>query len=150
MRGQAIILEHVMLAVASLLILVLVAVVFGEVGRKIQDDQTEAVLSVMAEETASAIVRLHSLGQGLNASTQPAVVLKLDFPPSIGGSDYVIFYSEVDGKVVSMSRGKRAEVELPPGKPVDSTIEGKISSSFSKKASLSYYTGQNRIVLGLT
>ena len=149
MRGQAVIIEHVSLAVASLLILVLVAMVFSEVGNKIQEDETGSILKVMAEETASAVVRAYSLGKGVESSQQPSVVLMMDFPESIAGFDYVIFYSVADEKIVAMSRGKRAEAELPAGKPVDSTIEGKISGSFTKKASVSYYTGQNKIVLGL-
>lgn len=147
MRGQTILLEHVLLTAGTFLIFIMVVLSFAAINQYFTIRRTNDVLAVIAEQTAVAVVSAYEQGQPLETSEEPAVTIYLDLPQDVSGRQYEVTYEEDSGTLLATSGQSRARAELLGlARRID--IDGKISGS-SGSAYVSYYRSDDRIVIGV-
>jgi len=147
MRGQTVLLEHVLLTSGTFLIFVAVVISFAAINQYFVLRRTNDALLMMAEQASVGIVTAYEHGKELNASQEPVVKIYLDFPADISGRPYDIYYDEQTRTVVAVCGESSGRADLL-GIPDRTQIEGKISAS-SADAYVSYYRSSNTIVLGV-
>lgn len=149
MKGQKVIVEYMLLAGAALSILVMTSLLFNEINKKIVDEQTVNGLTSIAEQTVHAVTETYEAGKLSKPTFNMTVIL--DFPSNIGGATYIIFPQTVSKNtclseiaIVGLCSGKRVEMCL---NKQGINVTGRISSSSSQRAAVTYYSNKNETKL---